>query len=148
MAILNKVACWVCVLACVLALTGCVCSKPSGGTPEAVRSAACEERTRTELYFGLAKPGGVKEVSAEEWRGFLDSFVTPRFPEGLTVCDAYGQWRSDQGVVQKESTKLLILIHSGGAAQDKAIEEIRAEYKKRFQQESVLRVDAAVKAAF
>ena len=127
MAIPNKVAFRVCVLACALALTGCVCSKPTSGTPEAVRSAACENRARTELYFGLAKPGGVKEVSADEWRSFLDGFVTPRFPEGLTVCDAYGQWRNDQGVVQKESTKLLILIHSGSAARDKAIEAVKHE---------------------
>ncbi|MGD0093313.1 MAG: DUF3574 domain-containing protein [Planctomycetota bacterium] len=135
-----------CLLACVLALSGCVCSKPETAPPEAARAAAREERIRTELYFGLARPGG--QVSAEEWRDFLDSFVTPRFPEGLTVCDASGQWRGSKGVVEKESTKLLILIHEGKGAQEKGIEEIRAEYKRRFQQESVLRVDMPVRAAF
>jgi len=74
--------------------------------------------------------------------------VTPRFPGGLTVCDASGQWRGSKGTVEKESTKLLILIHEATGAQEKSIEEIRAEYKRRFQQESVLRVDMAVGASF
>jgi len=134
------------VLACALVLAGCVCSKPSAEPQAAVRSAASEKWTRTELYFGLSEPGA--QVSAEEWRAFLDSFVTPRFPEGLTVCDVHGQWRDGKGVVQKEPAKLLILIHEGSAAQERAIEELRAEYKKRFQQESVLRVDVPVRAAF
>jgi hypothetical protein len=40
------------------------------------------------LYFGTAKPTGA--VTADEWVGFLDAVVTPRFPEGLTVSDASG----------------------------------------------------------
>lgn len=32
-------------------------------------------------------------VSDEDWRAFLAAEVTPRFPDGLTVIDAAGQWR-------------------------------------------------------
>ena len=40
--------------------------------------------SRTELFFGTAiKGGGV--VTDEQFRAFLDSEITPRFPEGLTV---------------------------------------------------------------
>ena len=41
---------------------------------------------RLELLFGLGKQGG-GEVSEEEWRAFLETEVTPRFPDGLTVLD-------------------------------------------------------------
>jgi hypothetical protein len=126
-----------------LALVSCVGTRQSIAPSDAT---ANQKRIRTELYFGLAKPTG--QVSADEWRAFLDDVVTPRFPQGLTVCDAYGQWSGDGVRVKKESSKLLILIHDEGAAQEAAVEEIRAEYKKRFQQESVLRVDTPVKASF
>ena len=43
------------------------------------------------LYFGTAQPDGL--VSPEEWSGFLGTTITPRFPEGLTVFQASGQWR-------------------------------------------------------
>jgi hypothetical protein len=44
------------------------------------------------LYFGTAKPDGI--VSPEEWAAFLSAVVTPRFPQGLTVWQASGQWRT------------------------------------------------------
>lgn len=134
------------VLACVLALAGCAGSHPPSQPPETVRSAVSVNRIRTELYFGLDRPGG--QVSADEWRAFLDGFVTPRFPKGLSICEVSGQWKNAQGALQKEFTKLLILIHEGSGAQNGAIEDIRAEYKKRFQQESVLRVDVPVGASY
>ena len=46
----------------------------------------------------MGKKGG-GEVSEEEWRAFLETEVTPRFPDGLTVLTAYGQWRSRSGEV-------------------------------------------------
>src|SRR5688500_17329335 len=46
---------------------------------------------RTTLYFGLARPSGV--VSDANWQSFLRDEITPRFPDGLTVWEADGQWR-------------------------------------------------------
>ena len=48
---------------------------------------------RTTLYFGLAHPLG--KVSESQWQAFLREEVTPRFPDGLTVWQADGQWRTD-----------------------------------------------------
>ncbi|MEX2248301.1 MAG: DUF3574 domain-containing protein, partial [Parvibaculum sp.] len=47
---------------------------------------------QTTLYFGLDRGDG-GTVSERDWRRFLAEVVTPRFPGGLTVIDAYGQWR-------------------------------------------------------
>jgi hypothetical protein len=107
-----------------------------------VREPACaagEQRMVNELlYFGTAKPNGV--VSAEESSAFLASVVTPRFPQGLSVWQASGQWQSADGSLTRENSYVLNLDHPESAAADKAIQEIIAEYKSRFRQESVLRV--------
>ena len=43
------------------------------------------------LYFGFDRPGG-SLVTESEWSAFLSEIVTPRFPDGLTVWQASGQW--------------------------------------------------------
>ncbi len=45
-----------------------------------------------QLLFGRTRPGGV--VTEPEWQDFLATAVTPRFPDGLTVLQGSGQWRS------------------------------------------------------
>src|SRR5579859_7816296 len=48
----------------------------------------------TKLYFGLGPDGEPeKGVTETGWRAFLDKEVTPRFPDGLSVFDVYGQWQ-------------------------------------------------------
>jgi hypothetical protein len=97
---------------------------------------------RTELYFGLAKPTG-GTVSDEDWQTFVEDVVTPRFPNGLTVDDAQGQYLDGKTLV-KEKSKQLILIYPRKfkTASSRMIEEIRAAYIRAFEQKSVLRVDS------
>jgi len=80
-------------------------------------------------------------VTEAEWAAFLDEEVTPRFPDGLTVLTGNGQWRNSKGIVTKETSALLIILYEPSAEKETAIEDIRAAYKDRFQQESVMRVD-------
>lgn len=94
---------------------------------------------RTELYFGTEKPDG-SEVSAQEFRRFIDRHVTPRFPDGLTLLSGSGQWREADGDIVKERSFVLVLLYPRGAGGE--IETIRALYKRAFKQESVLRVDS------
>ena len=91
----------------------------------------------TTLYFGTAKAVGV--VGNEEWLAFLAEVVTPRFPQGLTVTDASGQWRSANGEIVRETSHALTLVHPDDAASDRAIDEIIARYKSGFDQEAVMR---------
>ena len=97
---------------------------------------------RTELYFGLAKPNG-SEVTAEEWAQFLADEVTPRFPAGFTVIETLGQYQGDDKKIVKEKSRVLILLYEKKDRKGTGvkIEEIRAAYKKAFQQESVMRLD-------
>jgi len=93
---------------------------------------------RDVVYFGRNRPGG-GTVGDAEWRGFLDSVVTPRFPAGLTIVTALGQWQGGNGAVERERSELVTLLHSGDAAARRSVAEIAVEYRRRFQQEAVLR---------
>lgn len=104
-------------------------------------SLAGELWSRTELYFGLSRSGG-PDVTAEEFEGFLDTEVTPRFPDGLTVLDARGQYRGSDGTVAKEGTKVLVILYPWSKARSRALDTIRERYTAAFDQQSVLRVDA------
>ena len=90
------------------------------------------------LYFGTDTPSG--RVAPQDWAQFLAETVTPRFPEGLTVWPASGQWRSASGTVVQEPSYVLSLFHPESAAAETAVRELVASYKARFQQEAVLRV--------
>ena len=75
---------------------------------------------------------------------FLDDWVTPRFPDGLTVLQASGQWRGANGKIVEEPSRVLYLVHPGDEASERKVEEIASEYKRRFDQEAVLRTRGAV----
>lgn len=101
---------------------------------------------RTTLYFGLSRPAG--PIRKKEWAAFLREHVTPRFPSGLTVWEADGQWRRADGSIGRERAKLLLVVHDGKAAARAALSEVVSRYKQMFNQESVLWESASVCAAF
>ena len=101
---------------------------------------------RTTLYFGLNRPTGM--VSDSQWRAFLRDEVTPRFPQGLTVWEANGQWQQSNGRISRERAKVLLLVHDDTPAVRGKLLAVVESYKKAFQQESVLWESAHVCAAF
>jgi Protein of unknown function (DUF3574) len=106
-----------------------------------------ESFVRTELFFGLSRPGGV--VSEAEFKTFVDARVTPRFPDGLTLISGIGQFREASQAITVEGSKLLILLYPKQDAEaNRKIEQIRSDYKQTFQQQSVLRADEASCASF
>jgi len=96
---------------------------------------------RTELFFGTAKPAGA--VTAQEFTTFLDTVITPRFPEGLTVTKGEGQFTAEDGTLIKEESYLVVLLYplDGEKASSIRMDEIRREYMRQHHQESVLRAD-------
>ena len=108
-----------------------------------VQTAPCPEGTdlwvEYQLFLGRSNQSG-EVVDDAAWDAFLGDTVTPRFPDGLTVLDARGQWRDSEGAIQKERSKLLIILAAPGDDGMRRIDEISDEYKRRFSQESVLRV--------
>ena len=99
------------------------------------------------LYFGRNAGNGVV-VTDSDWTAFLSDCVTPRFPDGLTSWQAEGQWRSAGGVLERESSFVLELVHPARADIEQAVAEIITEYKRRFHQQSVLRVQTDARASY
>jgi hypothetical protein len=131
-------------LALVLALGACAPAvRANPPAPAAAQQAWIADR----LYFGRSIPGG-GTVSEEAWSAFLAEAVTPRFPDGLTVLRGEGQWRDSLGVVVRETSFVLELYHPASAEVDAALDEIAAEYRRRFRQESVMRVRAPADVRF
>lgn len=94
------------------------------------------------VYFGTNKPGGA--VSSEEWSTFLREVVTSKFPAGLSVWQATGQWQGGDGTPINESTFVLSLVHAPEPSFEASVRAIISEYKSRFRQEAVLRVKSHV----
>ena len=101
---------------------------------------------RTTLYFGLNRKAG--NISESQWKSFLRQEVTPRFPQGLTVWQAGGQWRRSDGAIVRERSKVLLLVHDEKAEVRSSVTAIIERYKQLFEQESVLWETARVCAAF
>jgi hypothetical protein len=97
---------------------------------------ASAPQLRTTLYFGTARPKG--SVTELEWQLFLRDEVTRRFPDGLTVWDAEGQWRTAGGAVDHERSKVLLLVHPDSSAARESVQALIAKYRQQFDQESVL----------
>lgn len=86
-----------------------------------------------ELLFGRNK-GEALVVSDADWAAFAADTLTPNFPDGLTVLDGAGQWRSPRGL-EREPMKMVI-IATPELAMDR-IERVIAAYRQRFGQDSV-----------
>ena len=118
--------------------------RPRGATepPPSARAMVAER-----LFFGRAIPGG-GSVSDEAWATFLREVVTPRFPEGLTVWRAEGQWTDSLGRMVQEHVMVVEVFHPASARADSALVEIAREYKRRFRQEVVLGASAPARVRF
>ncbi len=113
---------------------------PLATAPSRVCNSPSEIMSRLELLFGMGRKDG-GEVNEEDWRAFIDTEVTPRFPDGLTVLTGYGQWRNQAGAVAKETSRMLLIWLKPSVESNTKIETIRTAWKRKFQQESVMRVD-------
>lgn len=127
-------------------ITGCRSVPVAGAT-----TVGCEPgdvtMTRDVLYFGRHRPDG-GTVDEAGWRAFVDDVLTPRFPDGLTIVSATGQWRGGDGAIEREPSEIVTILHAGGATARRAIAEVVEEYKRRFAQESVLRERSLTCARF
>jgi hypothetical protein len=128
-------------VAAAFALMGCAGVAPQACAPGLMRM------TQAELFFGREMAGRAM-VSEEEWRRFLDDEVTPRFSDGFSVADIYGQYRNRGGAIAREQSKQLLVLTAGGSADEAKLDAIRDAYRRRFNQESVLLVESPVCAAF
>ena len=114
-------------------------AKDNGAGPARCNDGAGEMYSRTELFFGLSKPSRLY-VTDQQFQDFVDTEVTPRFPDGLTLLSGIGQYLDGSNIVQEKS-RVLILLYPPSAVSSSAVDDIRDAYVRRFDQMGVLRVD-------
>ena len=104
----------------------------------------------TKLYFGLGTFDHPEQgISEAQWREFLDREVTPRFPAGLSVLDVYGQWQGkNQTAPKRLRSKLLIIDYPDTQENRDKIEAIRAAWKQKTGDQSVMRVTNPADVSF
>jgi hypothetical protein len=104
----------------------------------------------TKLYFGLGPADHPEQgISEAKWLEFLDREVTPRFPDGLSVLDVYGQWLSKGWTVpERLRSKMLVIYYLDSAENRTKIDGIRAAWKKMTGDQSVLRVTEPAEVSF
>ena len=90
-----------------------------------------------ELIFGRSIGGSVG-VSEEQWTQFVDDQITPRFPEGLTVFEAAGQWwdKANRKII-REPSKIVLIVLPGNPEDSARLNDIVEAYKRSFGQQSV-----------
>ena len=130
---------WLLALAAGSGGVACARSGVADPTPAAALCTAGDTAlVRDLVYFGRNRPDG-GTVSDAEWLGFLDSVVTPNFPNGFTVVEGTGQWKGQSGAVERERSAIITFLHTGSAADRDRVAQVAGEYKRRFHQEAVLR---------
>lgn len=104
----------------------------------------------TRLYFGLGPADHPEQgVSEADWRAFLDKEVTPRFPDGLSVVDVYGQWEGkNQSTPERLRSKCLIIDYPDTAENRARIDAIRSAWKQKTGDQSVMRVTEPADVSF
>jgi len=128
-------------LALAVLLTAAACAP-------AIQSSGLQPVVTERLYFGrnVAQTLGVTDSA---WTVFVTDVISARLPAGFTFWSAEGEWRGADGRSTHEPSFVLEVVHPDrSAAMETAIVAIIAEYKRRFSQESVLRVVTAGRAAY
>lgn len=93
-----------------------------------------------ELMFGrnIGRRLGVNET---DWSRFVDREIISRFPSGLTMFNAAGEWRDGpSNKILREPSKVVQIVLPGQADDTARLNEIIAAYKQRFKQQSVVMI--------
>lgn len=82
------------------------------------------------VHFGTGHEQN--RITSPELTAFLDSIVTPRFPEGFTVTESRGQWASKEHGLIKEISFVLDIQCPDSVECTRKIREIAEAYVAKF----------------
>lgn len=102
---------------------------------------------QTEIYMGMNIPGdGV--VTEADFQLFLEQVVSLEFPLGVTVYDSYGQMLEPDGDVEKQHTKVMLLVHEDSEENARAVERVIDAYRERFGEPQVMHTTTRIDVEF
>ena len=85
---------------------------------------------KTEIFFAKIYNNN-NSVSTNDWNNYLNSVVTPLFPEGLTMKESYGQAYDGQKIRYQSNFELMITHKNTSDHNDNTL-KIISEYRKLF----------------
>jgi len=91
-----------------------------------------------QLLFGrnIGRKLGVSEAA---WARFAGREMIPRFPNGLMITEAIGQWRDTaDGAIVREPAKGVEIVLPGNDDDEARLDAIVTAYKREFRQHSVI----------
>jgi len=103
--------------------------------PKPVCPAGQAQLRTAQLFLGAKAPA---RVSDADLRKFVDAEVTPRFPDGVTVVDGGGQWKGDENRMIREAAKVVLIVLPARGDPRARVDAVRAAYRTRFKQDSVV----------
>jgi Protein of unknown function (DUF3574) len=106
-------------------------------TPALSCAGAQRPKQVAELLFGR-DIGHRNGVSERAFAHFVARELSSRFPDGLTITDATGQWRDPaDGRLEREATKQVEIVLPGNADDQTKLNAVVTAYKREFRQRSV-----------
>ncbi|MGZ4976631.1 MAG: DUF3574 domain-containing protein [Methylobacter sp.] len=99
------------------------------------------------FYFGMNKPTG-GAVSDREFNQFLQQEISSRFPKGLTLFEAKGQWQSANGTIEQENSRVVEIVCDDTQDNRDKVAAIAARYKALFAQEAVMVIKSRSEVVF
>jgi len=112
-----------------LGLTACA-SAPAPACP------AGQAQMRTAQIFLAAKAPA--KVTDTDIRKFVDTEVTPRFPDGVSLVDGGAQWKGEDNRLIREAAKVVLIVLPARGDPAARVEAVRSAYRTRFKQDSVV----------
>ena len=106
-------------------------------TPNLIENNLLAELIQVDLYLGRSQPDG-DIIADEDFETFIETEITPRFPDGLTVWDANGRYRDASGTVIAEPSNVVRLVFLDTQANETALMEVIQAYIAQFEQETVM----------
>ena len=105
--------------------------------------------TRTTLYLGLTRMDS-SLISDPDFQKFVDTTITPLFPDGFTLLPAAGQYLDSHHLLHREPSRLLIILYptQNAPSINQKLNRLTTLYLLQFHQESILREDTPISAAF
>jgi len=99
------------------------------------------------FYFGMNKPAG-GAVSDREFNQFLQQEISSRFPKGLTLFEAKGQWQGANGTIERENSRVVEIVCDDTQDNRDKVAAIAARYKALFAQEAVMVIKSRPEVVF
>lgn len=98
--------------------------------PVQAATSAQENLVWYRLHLGMGK--GDYAVAPQKMREFIDTELSPAFPEGFTITDSRGQWHSPEHGLIRERTMVIDVQCPDTDENRQKVDGIADRYVKRF----------------